>query len=145
MNSLPEELMNTRLTEGALEKSEFHFASIDGSHSRVAKSTNTQRGLQIHLSPSLGPQPANKWTANHQSTKIVIKIIIRDFAWVLTPTSSSYISQPSLSSHPSNHFYQMHLLKERYGDLLRVTTSFWIMWMSSLQTGGAFIRLVTQC
>lgn len=56
----PEELMDACLTEGASEQSKFHLACVDGSHGRVAKSTNAQRGLQLHLSTSFSPQPADK-------------------------------------------------------------------------------------
>lgn len=55
--------MNASLTEGAPEQSEFHLARVDGGHGGVAKSTNTQRGLQLHLGSSLGPQPADKGRA----------------------------------------------------------------------------------
>lgn len=52
--------MNTSLTEGTPEQSKFHLACVDGSHGRVAETTNTKRGFQLHLSPCLGPQPAEK-------------------------------------------------------------------------------------
>lgn len=52
--------MNTSLTEGTPEQSKLHLARVDGGHGRVAKSTNTERGLQLHLSPRLSPQPAEK-------------------------------------------------------------------------------------
>lgn len=52
--------MNTGLTEGTPEQSKFHLACVDGSHGRVAETTNTKRGFQLHLSPCLGPQPAEK-------------------------------------------------------------------------------------
>lgn len=51
--------MNAGLTEGAPEQSKFHLAGVDGGHGRVAESANTQRGLQLHLSSSLSPQPAD--------------------------------------------------------------------------------------
>lgn len=57
---LPEELMDASLTEGASQQSKFHLACVDGGHGRVAKSTNAQRGLQLHLSTSFSPQPADK-------------------------------------------------------------------------------------
>lgn len=57
---LPEELMNACLTEGAPEQSKFHLACVDGGHGRVAKSANAQRRLQLHLSTSFSPQPADK-------------------------------------------------------------------------------------
>lgn len=56
----PEELVNARLTEGASEQSKFHLACVDGGHGRVAKSANAQRRLQLHLSTSFSPQPADE-------------------------------------------------------------------------------------
>ena len=52
--------MNARLTEGAFEQSKLHLARVDGGHGGGAKPTDTQRGLQIHLSSGLSPQPADK-------------------------------------------------------------------------------------
>lgn len=56
---LPEELVNASLAEGAPEESEFHLASVDGGHGGVAESTDPQRGLQVHLSARLSPEPAD--------------------------------------------------------------------------------------
>ena len=60
--SVPEELMNARLTEGASEQSELHLAWVDGGHGRVTKASDPQSGLQLHLSARLRPQPADRET-----------------------------------------------------------------------------------
>lgn len=59
----PEELVDSLLTEGAPEQGKLHLACVDGRHSGVTKTTNTQRGLQLHLRSSFSPQPANKGRA----------------------------------------------------------------------------------
>lgn len=50
--------MDACVAEGAPEQSKLHLACVDGGHGRVAEPSDSQRGLQLHLSASLGPQPA---------------------------------------------------------------------------------------
>lgn len=50
--------MDACLAEGAPEQGKLHLACVDGSHGRVAEPSDSQRGLQLHLSAGLSPQPA---------------------------------------------------------------------------------------
>lgn len=85
--------MNASLTEGAFEQSKFHLACVDGRHGRVAKSTNTQRGLQLHLSTSLSPHPADK----------------RESGLLVTVVVSHTNTNPCLASHTYPHIFFLYL------------------------------------
>lgn len=59
--------MNPGVTEGALEQGEFHLARVDGGHGGVAEAADAKRGLQLHLTARLGPQPTDEGGGKNES------------------------------------------------------------------------------